>query len=90
MANGLCAGQRGNPRANPQPVRNRYVPRRHAHRHRDPPAPPTRDALRAHVGATLPPAHAPRELVITERIVRDGLGKLSAAERDRLHALRVS
>ncbi len=57
---------------------------------RDPTAPPTLDVLRAHVSATLPPAHAPRELVITERIVRDGLGKLSAAERDRLHALRTS
>ncbi len=57
---------------------------------RDPTAPPTLEALRAHVSATLPPTHAPRELVITERIVRDGLGKLSAAERNRLHALRTS
>ena len=57
---------------------------------RDPTAPPTLDALRAHVSATLPPTHAPRELVITEQIVRDGLGKLSAAERDRLRALRTS
>ena len=57
---------------------------------RDPTAPPTLDVLRAHVSAALPPTHAPRELVIAERIVRDGLGKLSAAERDRLHALRTS
>ena len=57
---------------------------------RDQTAPPTLDVLRAHVSATLPPTHAPRELVITERIVRDGLGKFSAAERDRLHALRTS
>ena len=56
----------------------------------DPTAPPTLDVLRAHVSAALPPTHAPRELVIAERIVRDGLGKLSAAERDRLHALRTS
>jgi O-succinylbenzoic acid--CoA ligase len=56
----------------------------------DPTAPPTLDVLRAHVSAALPSTHAPRELVITERVVRDGLGKLSAAERDRLHALRTS
>ena len=51
---------------------------------------PTLEEIRKHVSTTLPPTHAPRELVITERIVRDGLGKLSAAERDRLHALRTS
>jgi O-succinylbenzoic acid--CoA ligase len=50
----------------------------------DPSDPPTLDGLRARVTAVLPAAHAPRELVLTGRIERDGLGKVSAAERARL------
>jgi o-succinylbenzoate---CoA ligase len=53
----------------------------------DPAVPPRLDALRARVGATLPTAHAPRELVVVDRIERDGLGKLSAMERARLRGL---
>jgi o-succinylbenzoate---CoA ligase len=53
----------------------------------DPAVPPRLDALRARVGAALPTAHAPRELVVVDRIERDGLGKLSAMERARLRGL---
>lgn len=37
--------------------------------------------LRAHVTATLPRPHAPRELLLVDRIERDGLGKVTAAVR---------
>ena len=43
--------------------------------------------LRAHVAERLGRTHAPRELLVVDRIVRDGLGKVSAAERARLAAL---
>jgi O-succinylbenzoic acid--CoA ligase len=46
--------------------------------------PPVLTSLQAAVRAVLPSSHAPRELVLTDVIVRDGLGKLSAAERERL------
>ena len=44
----------------------------------------TLESLRLVVTARLSAAHAPAELVLVERIVRDGLGKVSAAERERL------
>ena len=47
-------------------------------------APPTLPELREAVTASLPAAHAPRELRLTEAIVRDAMGKVSAAERARL------
>jgi O-succinylbenzoic acid--CoA ligase len=47
---------------------------------------PTLDALRAAVSAVLPSSHAPRELRLVESIVRDQMGKISAAERARLAA----
>jgi O-succinylbenzoic acid--CoA ligase len=50
----------------------------------DPARPPTLDVLREAVAAHLPPSHAPRELIVVRRLARDGLGKLSAAERERL------
>ncbi len=50
----------------------------------DPAQPPTLELLRAAADEHLPAAHAPRELVLVEHLARDGLGKLSAAERDRL------
>jgi O-succinylbenzoic acid--CoA ligase len=43
---------------------------------RDPAAPPTLDALRAHVKETLPAYAAPREVVITTALPRTDLGKL--------------
>ncbi len=46
--------------------------------------PPTLDGLREAVRTQFPSNHAPRELRIVDVIARDGLGKLSAAERDRL------
>ena len=53
----------------------------------DPTASPTLEALRAAVDVVLPPSHAPRELRLTDRIARDGLGKVSAAERERLRSV---
>jgi O-succinylbenzoic acid--CoA ligase len=50
----------------------------------DPSAPPTLDELRATLTGHLPSSHAPRELVIVDEIARDGLGKLTAGERERL------
>jgi O-succinylbenzoic acid--CoA ligase len=50
----------------------------------DPAQPPTLDSLREAMRTRLPSSHAPRELRIVEAIARDGLGKLSAAERDGL------
>jgi len=52
----------------------------------DPAAPPTLDELRAALDGRLPSSHAPRELVLVETIARDGLGKLTAAERERLRS----
>ena len=52
----------------------------------DPSAPPTLERLRGVVGAALPTSHAPRELRIVDRIARDAMGKVSAAERARLSA----
>jgi o-succinylbenzoate---CoA ligase len=37
--------------------------------------PPSLEELRHHVGLRLPPSHVPRQLVLTERLPRDGLGK---------------
>jgi O-succinylbenzoic acid--CoA ligase len=48
--------------------------------------PPTLDALRDAVTGALPASHAPRELRLVESIVRDPMGKVSAAERARLAA----
>jgi o-succinylbenzoate---CoA ligase len=50
----------------------------------DPASPPELAALRAHVAATLPSSHGPRELVVVAGLARDGLGKLRADERARL------
>jgi O-succinylbenzoic acid--CoA ligase len=47
---------------------------------------PSLASLRAAVTARLGAAHAPRDLVLVERISRDELGKVSAAERARLAA----
>jgi O-succinylbenzoic acid--CoA ligase len=52
----------------------------------DPAAPPTLERLRTVVGAALPTSHAPREVRIVDRIARDAMGKVSAAERARLSA----
>ena len=52
----------------------------------DPNDPPTLERLRTLVTATLPPAHAPREVRLVDRIARDAMGKVSAAERARLSA----
>ncbi len=51
-----------------------------------PSSPPTLDALRDAVTATLPASHAPRELRLVASIARDAMGKVSAAERTRLAA----
>jgi O-succinylbenzoic acid--CoA ligase len=51
-----------------------------------PSSPPTLDALRAAVSAVLPASHAPRELRLVASIARDAMGKVSAAERERLAA----
>jgi O-succinylbenzoic acid--CoA ligase len=51
-----------------------------------PSSPPTLDALRSAVTATLPATHAPRELRLVASVVRDAMGKVSAAERARLAA----
>jgi o-succinylbenzoate---CoA ligase len=45
----------------------------------DPAAPPTLEALRAHVRASHPPAHAPRALVLVPALPRDTMGKVGAA-----------
>jgi O-succinylbenzoic acid--CoA ligase len=50
----------------------------------EPTGPPTLDELREAVTDRLPSSHAPRELVLVDRIVRDGLGKITASERERL------
>jgi len=50
----------------------------------EPTGPPTLDELRQAVTDRLPSSHAPRELVLVDRIVRDGLGKITASERERL------
>lgn len=46
----------------------------------DPAAPPTLDALRDHVRATLPAYAAPRELVLHDRLPRTALGKIRRGE----------
>ena len=51
-------------------------------------APPTLDALREAVTAALPHAHSPREVRLVDAIVRDGMGKVSASERERLRRMR--
>ncbi len=53
----------------------------------DPSAPPTLEELRATVTGHLPSSHAPRELVLVDTIARDGLGKLTAGERERLRRM---
>jgi O-succinylbenzoic acid--CoA ligase len=53
----------------------------------DPSAPPTLEELRATLTGHLPSSHAPRELVLVDSIVRDGLGKLTAGERERLRRM---
>jgi o-succinylbenzoate---CoA ligase len=50
-------------------------------------APPTLDELRAALTGHLPSSHAPRELVIADALGRDGLGKLTAGERERLRRM---
>jgi o-succinylbenzoate---CoA ligase len=45
----------------------------------DPAAPPTLEALRAHVRASHPPAHAPRALVLVPALPRDAMGKVPTA-----------
>lgn len=45
----------------------------------DPRFPPTLDAVRHHVRATLPTAYAPRHLVVVDALPRDGLGKVPRA-----------
>jgi o-succinylbenzoate---CoA ligase len=47
---------------------------------------PVLEALRDAVASVLPATHAPREMVLVDEIRRDALGKLSAAERERLAA----
>ena len=49
-------------------------------------APPTLGTLREAVTAALPAANAPREVRIVDAIARDGMGKVSAAERERLRS----
>jgi O-succinylbenzoic acid--CoA ligase len=49
--------------------------------------PPTLDELRATLITRLPSSHSPRELVLVDSIVRDGLGKLTAGERERLRRM---
>jgi O-succinylbenzoic acid--CoA ligase len=49
--------------------------------------PPTLDELRATLIMRLPSSHSPRELVLVDSIVRDGLGKLTAGERERLRRM---
>ena len=46
----------------------------------DPAAPPSLDALRHHVRATLPAYAAPRELVLRERLPRTALGKIRRSQ----------
>ncbi len=53
----------------------------------DPSVPPTLEELRDAVSQQLPPSHVPRELIITDAIERDGLGKLTAGERERLRRI---
>jgi len=53
-----------------------------------PAEPPTLERLRAVVSAALPAAHAPREVRSVDRIARDAMGKVSAAERERLREHR--
>ena len=53
----------------------------------DPAAPPTLEALRTQISETHPASYAPRELRIVDRIARDGMGKVSGAERDRLRTV---
>ena len=50
--------------------------------------PPTLDTLREAVTAELPATHSPREVRIVDAIARDGMGKVSAAERERLRSAR--
>ena len=51
-------------------------------------APPTLAVLRDAVTAALPAAHAPREVRVVDAIARDGMGKVNAAERERLRSAR--
>lgn len=46
---------------------------------RDPDTPPTLTELRAHVAGELPSGYAPRQLVLTSALPRDGLGKPTAS-----------
>ena len=50
--------------------------------------PPTLDTLREAVPAALAPSHAPREVRVVDAIARDGMGKVSAAEQERLRSAR--
>jgi o-succinylbenzoate---CoA ligase len=52
----------------------------------DPAAPPTLAALRAHVRASHPPAHAPRALVLVAALPRDAMGKVGAGSLHHLVA----
>ena len=47
----------------------------------EPADPPTLEQLRDVVRAELPGSHAPRELLLVERIPRDAMGKVTATER---------
>lgn len=50
----------------------------------DPTSPPTLEELRAHVAERLPSSYAPRQLVVTSSLPRDGLGKPTADDLRRL------
>jgi o-succinylbenzoate---CoA ligase len=52
----------------------------------DPAARPTLEALRAHVRASHPAAHAPRALVLVPALPRDAMGKVAAASLRHLAA----
>jgi o-succinylbenzoate---CoA ligase len=52
----------------------------------DPAAPPTLEALRAHVRASHPAAHAPRGLLVVAALPRDAMGKVPTATLRRLVA----
>jgi o-succinylbenzoate---CoA ligase len=53
---------------------------------RDPAAPPDLEQLRAHVRRDAPAAYAPAQLVVVPALPRDGMGKLSGPQLDRLLA----
>jgi o-succinylbenzoate---CoA ligase len=52
----------------------------------DPAVPPTLEALRRHVRASHPPAHAPRGLVLVPALPRDAMGKVPTASLRHLAA----